>query len=347
MKNKIRYFLISGIMCCALFPFWAADVAATMVLKMNHQFPATTAGSKIDQWFADEIQKATGGEVQIRIFWDNGLGGPKTNLKLLKNRYIDMAAMSAGYYPEALALHAAPNSIPMGMDNICQSSAIMKALMVQMPAFSQEAARNGIRPLFFHLLNPYLLVTKEPVTRFSDLQGKRIRIWGNDMPRLVKAAGAKPVKLFLPDLYEAMKQGVIDGCPFSVDLVVSYRIHELAKHITEVVMWEGPSWGVWISDKTWQQLSSEYQRIFLETAERARQKEIPATLAAEKQARVFLKSQGVTFHPFPPTELARWEAATPDFFEDLVVRLEKEGKGAAARQMVQLWMKMRKETECP
>lgn len=323
------------------------DSPATIIFKMNHQFQASTTGSKIDQWFADEIQRATGGEVEIRIFWANRLGEPRENLRLLKNGDIDMAAMSAGYFPDKLALHAAPNSLPMAMDNICQSSAIMKALLTRVPAFAEESTRNKIRPLFFHLLNPYLLVTKEPVTTVSQLNGMRIRTWGEDMPRLVQAAGGTPVTLFLPDIYEAMKRGVIDACPFSVDLVMAYKIYELAGHITEVVLWEGPGWGIWIGEDAWKKLPPRFQAIFLETAEKARQKEIPLTLAAARDAREFLLSRGVRFHPFPAAELARWRTASPDFFADLVTRLSQTGHDEAVRQTVQIWQEMRQRIACP
>ena len=320
---------------------------AQIVLKMNHQFPETTVGSTIDQWFSDQIYRATNGEVKIRIFWSNGLAGPKENLSLLKTGAIDMAAMSAGYFPNQLSFYAAPNSIPMGMDNICQSSAIMKAFLDQVPAFGREAGNHNIKPLFFHLLNPYLLITQKPVTRFSDLKGLRIRTWGDDMPRLMAAAGAKPVPLFLPDIYQAMKHGVIDGCPFSLDLAVSYKIYELAGHITKVVLWEGPSWGVWISEKTWEKLSPRTREIFLETAERAREIEIPKTREAEKKAENFLKNKGVKFHSFAPSELMKWKNESPDFFEDLINRMAEKGEGKDAIKMVRIWKKMRDRITCP
>lgn len=98
-----------GLVFTLVLPFPAH---AKTVLKMNHQFPANTVGSRIDQWFADEIERLTNGEIEIRIFWDNGLGGPRENLALLKQGDIDMAAMSAGYYPDELALHAAPIRAP-------------------------------------------------------------------------------------------------------------------------------------------------------------------------------------------------------------------------------------------
>jgi TRAP-type C4-dicarboxylate transport system substrate-binding protein len=315
-------------------------VQAKTLLKMNHQFPASAEGSKIDQWFADEVKKATGGEVEIQIFWSNALGAAKDNLTLLRGGAIDMAGMSPGYFPSELPFFCAPNSIPMAMDNIRQSSAIMKAFIDKVPAFMEEAKSQQMRPLFFHLLNPYLLVTRDPVLKLEDLKGKKIRTWGEDLPRLFTAAGAVPVNIFLPELYENLQRKVIDGCPFGVDMVLSYKLQDITKHITEVVIWEGPAWGVWISEKSWQKISPENQKKILEIVEKARELELKTTAEAEVRAREALKAAGVQFHPFPAADLERWKKASPDFFNDWVAKMEKLGKGDAAKQTVSIWKEM-------
>ncbi|MCG8336573.1 MAG: TRAP transporter substrate-binding protein DctP [Proteobacteria bacterium] len=320
---------------------------AKTVLKMNHQFPANTSGSKLDQWFADQVFKLTDGELEIRIYWSNALGDAKENLVLLKNNAIDLAAVSAGYFPEELPLHSAPNAIPMGMDNVCQSRKIMEAFLKQIPDFREEAQRNGIRSLYFHLLNPYLLVSKNPVRTFAELNGMKIRTWGKDMPRLVNAAKAKSITMFLPHIYDGFKFGLIDGCPFSTDLMVSYRIYEFAKHVTEVVMWEGPGWGVWISEKTWQKTSDRHRQALISVAELARAKSFENTKEADRQARIFLKQQGVTFHPFPDSELKKWQDANPDFFNDMQKQFNQTGLQDPGRKMIGLWKKLRSEVECP
>ena len=346
MRKNAARFLVFGILFLGFLAF-SLNVSAKTVLKMSHQFPAVAAGSKIDQWYADEVKKATNGEVEIQIFWSEALAKAKENLTLLRTGAIDMAAMSPGYFPSERPFYCIANSIAMGMDNICQSSAIMKAFMGKIPAFKEEERRNKIRVLFFHLLNPYLLVTKEPVTKLSDFKGKKFRTWGEDLPVLFKAAGATPVTIFMPEIYENLQRGVIDGCPFCVDLVVSYKIYEVARHITEVVIWEGPAWGLWISEKTWQKLSPRNQKILVETAERARKREITTTAEAGVSARAFLEEKGVQFHEFPAEELAKWKGACPDFYERWIKKMAELGKGDAARQTVKLWKDMRSWIVCP
>jgi TRAP-type C4-dicarboxylate transport system substrate-binding protein len=340
MPCFIRRAIIAATLFLLLFPLTSS---AKTVLRMNHQFPATASGSKIDAWFAEEVSKATNGEVEIKIFWAGAMGGPKENLALLSSGALDMAAMSAGYFPAELPLHAAPNSLPIAMDNVRQASAIMKALVEQVPGFKREADGHGIKNLFFHILNPYYLFSREPVTSLAGLSGMKIRTWGVDLPVLMKAARATPVTVFLPELYENLQRGVIDACPFSLDLAVTYRINEVAPHVTEVVIWEGPSWGVWINQKAWDNLSPENQRHILDAAERARLRELAQAATDEKRARQELMQQGVSFHNFPPADLDRWQKAAPDFLDRWIQRMADIGLEQDARQAAELWRRMRRD----
>lgn len=333
LLNTLKKAGLGGVLAGALAVAAQADVR----LNMNHQWPATTAGSKVDQWFADEIEARTDGEVKIKIFWSEGLAKSGEALELLQTGGLDMAAMSPGYFPAQLPLHVAPNSIPMKMESVDQASTLMKRLMAEVPAYAEEAEANGIKALFFHHLNPYLLVSREPITSVAQMEGRKMRTWGNDMPRMVQAAGGTPVTMMLPEIYEGLSRGVVDTAPFAVDLVVNYKIHEVAKHISEITLWEGPSWGVWISQDAWAKLTPEQQAIVEEVSVEAMERDRLSVLAANEEARETLKAAGVTFHDFPQAEKDKWRAALPDFFGDWIAAMDEVGKGDAARQAVAVW----------
>lgn len=316
---------------------YALPSQAKTTLKLNSQWPATTAGSKVDQWFADEVKKRTNGEVEIRIFWSEALGKANENLSLMQKGAVEMGAMSPAYFPKQLPFHTAPNSIPMAMNSVNQANVLMKRLLREVPAMQEEAKANGVRTLFFHHLNPYLLVSKDPLTSLQSVRGKKIRTWGTDMPRMAQAAGMTPVTLSLPEIYEAISRGVIDAAPFSVDLVMNYKLFEVARNISEVTLWLGPSWGVWIAESAWQKLPAAVQKVMLEVADEANKRDMDATIEAEKTAREELLKRNVKFHPFPAADSDQWRKSLPDFFGDFIAGQEQAGKGADARKMVAIW----------
>ena len=200
-----------------------------------------------------------------------------------------------------------------------------------------EAKENGIKTLFFHYLNPYKLVCKEHITGVADMQGKKMRTWGKDLPRAVEAVGATPVTLFFPDIYEALARNTVDCIPVSVDLFLNYKWYEVAKHVHDITIWEGPTAGNWITLSAWDKLSPEQQKIVQEVSLEAMSMDRDMTVAAGEAALAELEKHGVQFHDFPADDAAKWRESNPDFFGDFIKDMDAKGKGDAARKMIEIW----------
>ncbi|MEM7224480.1 MAG: C4-dicarboxylate TRAP transporter substrate-binding protein [Pseudomonadota bacterium] len=327
-----------ALMCGAILA--AQPAFAQTTLRANSQWPETHSGSQVDKWWADEIRRRTNGEVDIQLFFGGALGKAKENLELLRNGAIEIAMMSPGYFPAQLPMHAAPNSIPMAMESVDQATELMERLMDEVPALEEEARENGVKTLFFHHLNPYLLVCKDPVTDTAGMAGKKMRTWGEALPKAVEAVDGTPVTLFLPEIYEGLARGTVDCIPFSVDLVLNYKINEVAKNISDVTIWEGPTNATWISLEAWDKLTPEQQAIIEEVSREAMRRDRDVTLEAGIAARKELAEMGVQFHEFPESEKQKWRDANPDFFADFITQMEAKGKGDAARKMIDIWIEV-------
>ena len=333
----MKFFKSIAVTCAAAMLLFATGSTSAQMLKMSSQWTENTPGGQVDIWWADQIRERTNGEVDIKIFWEGQLGKGKENLGLIQEGAIELAAMSPGYFPAELPFHAAPNSIPMAMSEVPQATELMERLLQEVPEFDMEAQRNGMKALFFHHLNPYLLVCKEPVSSVADMNGKKVRTWGKDMPRMVEAAGGVAVTLGLAELYEGLQKGTVDCIPFSVDLMVSYKIYEVAKHIHNITLWEGPTNAVWISSNIWNGLTDEQRAIIQELSFEAARRDRDQVLAAGGAAIDELKAQGVQFHDFPADEAAKWRAANPDFFADFIADMTELGRGEDAEKTIQIW----------
>src|SRR5690554_5408024 len=110
-------------------PAWAQKV-----LNFNSQVLENTVPGQIEKWFAEEITSRSDGEVTVRVFFGEGLGSATESLSLMADGAIDMASMSAGYYPAELPLTAAPNSIPMALDDVAQAMELMTRVLDEVPA---------------------------------------------------------------------------------------------------------------------------------------------------------------------------------------------------------------------
>ncbi len=315
----------------------ATPVLAQTTLKMSSQWTENTVTSAADRWWASEIARRTNGKLKVKIFYAGTLAKAKENLQLIRSGGVELVNMSASYFGADLPLHTAPNSIPMAMSAVPQATTLITRLMSEVPELDAEAERNRVKALFFHHLNPYQLICKEPIKGLADIRGKKIRTWGSDMPRMMQAAGAVPVTLGLAELYEGLSRGTVDCIPFSVDLMVSYKIHEVAKHVHDITLWLGPTSGVWMARPVWDKLSSEYQRLLETISREAARKDRDLTLAAAERATAKLKASGVQFHAFPEADKKAWKDANPDFFAAFIAAQEDAGNGRAARKMVKIW----------
>lgn len=330
--------MISRVLAAALvMAGLATHVNAQTKLIMSSQWAEHTVTSEVDRWWASEIEKRTGGEIEIKIFYAGALATAKENLELVRSGGVDLVNMSASYFGADLPLHTASNSIPMAMSEVPQATRLIRRIMAEIPAMDEEAKRNGVKALFFHHLNPYLLVCKDPVKGIGDIEGKKIRTWGSDMPRMVQAAGGVPVTLGLAELYEGLSRGTVDCIPFSVDLMASYKIYEVAKHVHDVTLWLGPTSGVWMARDVWDGLPAEQQKIIADVSREAAERDRDLTLAAATSAVDTLKAEGVKFHDFPETDKKSWKAANPNFFAAFIEAQEEAGNGKAARDMVKIW----------
>jgi len=313
------------------------STAFAQELKLSTQWVENTVTSQTNRWWADELEKRSQGKVKVKIFYAGTLAKATENLQLIRSGGVELVNMSASYFGADLPLFTAPNSIPMAMSDVPQATVLVQRLLKELPAMDEEAKRNGVKALHFHHLNPYKLVCKQQIKSLDDLKGKKIRTWGSDMPKMVQAAGAVPVTLGLAELYEGLNRGTVDCIPFSVDLMVSYKIQEVAKHVHDVTLWLGPTSGLWMARSAWDKLAPDQQRLFEQVSGEAAVRDRDLTIAAATTATETLKAAGVQFHAFPEADKKKWKAQNPDFFADFVVAQEKAGRGDAARQMVKIW----------
>lgn len=333
MKRMLSVAIVSAI---ATLPF-TSNAFASIILNMNSQLPETAASSEVTKWFADEVSRRTDGEVQIKVFFGETLGRASESLSLMRNGGLDMAMFSPGYYASEMPFTALPNSVPMALSTVEQSKDLMVRLLEEVPEFRAEHQRNGVRALFFHNVNPNVLISKTPIVNIDDMAGKRVRTWGADMPQLVSAVGGVPINMGMSDIYESLSNNAIDAAPWPVDYMETYKLYEVAKHVSTVPLFVGITGGVWISDSAWDRLNNDQQQVFLDISSEARERDYDVVTKAAETARESLVQYGVTFHEFPLDEQQKWKSALPDFFASWVEQMEAVGKGDDARKTIEIW----------
>lgn len=117
--------------------------------------------------------------------------------------------------------------------------------------------------------NVYVLLTTKPVRTLDDLQGMRLRSGGAPYSRWAENFGATPVNLPVGDTFEAMSQGTIDGTMASIVDMLSYRLVDVAKYVTNVPLGTyHVTSNFTVASDTWAGMSTDQRTQLLRAANR-------------------------------------------------------------------------------
>jgi TRAP-type C4-dicarboxylate transport system substrate-binding protein len=79
-----------------------------------------------------------------------------------------------------------------------------------------------------------LIHARREVRTMDDLRGLKLRFPSRQAGEALRALGATAIGLPVPQVPEAMSQGVIDGAVVPWEVVPSIRLHEMARHHTAI-----------------------------------------------------------------------------------------------------------------
>ncbi len=115
----------------------------------------------------------------------------------------------------------------------------------------------------------YVLITKQPVRTADDLKGLRLRSGGAPYSRWAEHFGATPVNMPVGEMFEAMNQGTIDGTMGSIVDMLSFRLIDIATHVTLVPLGTyHVTSNFTVANETWAGLSVEQREQLVAAANR-------------------------------------------------------------------------------
>lgn len=326
-------FLASGLAHAQEYP--------TLKLRFAHFVTAALPGATVDQWYADELDKRTGGKMKMQIFWAESMGKSMELLKMSAQGAADVTATAAGYFPSHIPGMAAA-SAPVA-NSAKQAKLAWTRLFNETPWLQEEAQQFGVWPILWHPIPPYHLLCREPVRNLADLKGKKLRSWGEDIPRVWQAIGATPVTVLQGEWYEGLQRGSYDCMMHSWDTLVAYKIHEVGKYASTINVGALISWPQWWNLKRWQGLPENARTLLTDLAREADAVEIERLNQKEKEAIEIMKASGVQFIEFEDHEA--FEKMKPDYIAEWAKKMEKLGKGPEAAAAAQRWRELLKESE--
>ncbi|MDA9163626.1 TRAP transporter substrate-binding protein [Rickettsiaceae bacterium] len=200
------------------------------IMHLSHFLPRTSITHKgfLKPW-ADKITKLTNGRLKVKVHPGMSLGGkPPELLQQARSGAINSVWTVVGYTPGQF-----PKTEAFELPFI---SDIPKAVVFNMAIndFYEKHLQDEYKDFHVVLLHAHapgaLHLKDKPLLKLEDFNGLKIRTPNRIIGKFLENTGASPVAMPLPDTYEALNYGLIEGALVPFEVVVPMRLNEKAKH---------------------------------------------------------------------------------------------------------------------
>ena len=265
MKKVLLLSLSMLFVLCALV--WTGSAAAALELKLGHSAALDHPGNKAAVMFAEAVEKRTNGEIHVTIFPNNELGSPPERLEQLKLGVLDMNLGTQGQL-QAYSMKFGVVMLPFVFNSYEHAYKVLDGPFMEWT--KTDAEKNGII-LLSNWEYGFRNVTNNvrPINSPDDLKGLKMRVPPEiQMQAFVEGCGAVITTIAFPELYMALKQGVVDGQENPLSVIYYNKYYEVQKYLA-ITNHIYNSYVHMISKKTWEKLTPEQQKIILEESAKA------------------------------------------------------------------------------
>ncbi|MCC6473635.1 MAG: TRAP transporter substrate-binding protein [Burkholderiales bacterium] len=325
----------------------AGATANAQVIKLTlaDQNAATSWGPvhALQPW-VKKVEEATKGRVKIDIYPSQTLTKGPDIWNAVKSGVADIGWAFHGYWPDMTPLADVITLPFLPVGSAEKGSEVLQKLYERTPAIQREY--RDVQPLMLYTSSPYfLLTTKKQVKTLEDLRGMKIRTTGGPPTVQMKALGAVPTLIPMPDNYLALEKGTIDGMGAPWEAVEGFRLYEVAKYYTLLPL-NVVYFSIVVNKPKWESLPKEVRAQILSVSgvEGAKfmGRNFFDTAETGVMARVKVGNYPMDRYTLPAAEVARWrKIAGEPLWEDWVKRME--GKGLKdARQILKTTLQLLK-----
>lgn len=234
----------------------AAPPAEVIKLKYADQNAETGwVGQNAANPWLDKVEAATNGRVEFERFFGQTLMTGADTWEGLKAGIADLAWCMHQYWQNLTPLAEVLTLPFMPYDSGELGGKVIWTLYEEFPSIREQFAEN--HPLCLWTSSPfYLLTVKKPVYKPEDMKGMKIRTLGGPPTAMMEKIGAVPVGMPMPETYQALQTGVLDGILTNWESLYSFRHYEVGKYLTLVPFHTG-LFGVSFNNDSWNKLPDD------------------------------------------------------------------------------------------
>jgi len=192
-------------------PILRGEAQTRTVIRFGDILPATHPSVALVAAAGEEITRRSGGRLELQVFPAAQLGGPRELVEAMSAGAVQMGGEGAAFYGAWVPSMPVLEAPYIWRDAAHLARGIASADGQRL--IGELVRTRNIRMLAVTYYGTRQLTTAErQVREVRDMQGFRLRVPPSDVfNAMAEAWGARPTPIAFPELYLALRQGVVDG----------------------------------------------------------------------------------------------------------------------------------------
>jgi TRAP-type transport system periplasmic protein len=205
----------------------AAYAAPPITLKLGFPPPPVSHfyGGTLVPW-ANEIEKATHGQLKIQIFAGGTLASHRNGYDRMLNGVADIVFGLHGIMGKTFQ-KTSVTALPGFPATGAQCTQAVWALYTS-GVIADEYEK--VRPLGFSCFPPTAIISRRELRKIGDVNGLKISVTSRIYGQEIEVLGGAPITLATPEIYQAMQRGLVDGATVGMAAVAAYKLTEVASY---------------------------------------------------------------------------------------------------------------------
>lgn len=311
--------VLASLACVVLYlSATTSALAADFTIKIAHESPETHPVGAFSLAFKAEIEKRTGGRVEVQVFPQGQLyKSPRAATEAAISGVIQMSIPSTGYMATVIPAFEIVD-LPMLFKNEAalyafEDGPIGKELLGMLEA-------KGLKGLGWVSNVPLDLFATQSIVTVNQFAGKKIRAHSAMLERTVKALGGNPISMPAAEMFLSLQRGVIDGAFTTVEYAAPNKYNEVAKHVTRAAV-SAIAYPIVIQRDFWNRLSPDLQNAMSAAAAAAIAANRTGIAASAEKAVATLRAGGAQVIELTPQQRGEWQEKLQPIYEDARKRL--------------------------
>lgn len=303
-------------------------MAQEVKLKVADWLPLShytySEGGKVFMEKATELSK---GRIQFQHFPAEQLGKGKDMVALAQSGVADMVNIAPAYITEKFPLSGVIE-LPGIYEGSCRGGNALAAMLKPGGVlYESEYKPNGVRVLFTAALGAYRVLTaKKQVNGAADFSGLKLRTAGGPMDQTAALLGANSIRLPGPDVLPSLSRGTLDGVFWPLQSVKPWGLEGALKYMTPNLSIGSFSMVYAISEKSWQKLPADLQKILVDAGDFATKAHCEYIDRSEVKTIAELQAGGIAPVPLPEQDVQKIYQGYAKIYTDWAQALDKSGK---------------------